>query len=216
MRWRGIERGRTTFIIRVGKCGKPNAQHYTHSRSSFLAFCIDCSLLLHAIFPNFPSYFCTFLNHCTLTLTHRPPSRISLFFMGIALYIKTCLEPHHIRTTHVPPAGLVSFLSSHYSSSFLLSTCLSLPFWGLLLVLVAVGGALSCLVLASCYLVLTRFKLIDHPFPSSVSSFVVYLSILSFLSLFHFFVSFISYSSTSKRRASLSHTCTTTKFDHSI
>jgi hypothetical protein len=196
-------------LVIVG--AKSNALHSTHST---LAFSVDCSLLLHAFFP----FFARFFNHCTLTLnlTLCPPSRISLFFLGIALYIKTCLEPHRIRTTHVPSTGLVSFLSSHYSPSFFLFACLTLcPFGGLLLVLLGMGGALSCLVLASCCLVLPRSKLIDRPFPSRSHRL---LSIFSFLSLFHFFsfVSLVSYSSTSKRRASLSHTCTITKFDHSI
>jgi len=123
-----------------------------------LAFSVDWSLLLHAFFPWFPSLFARFFNGTlTLTLTLCPPSRISLFFLGIALYIKTCLEPHRIRTTHVPSTGLVSFLSSHYSSSFFLSTCLTLcPFWGfclfswrlevLCLVLFLPRVALSCRV----------------------------------------------------------------------
>ena len=144
----------------------------------------------------------------SLSLSLSVPHHASLsLFPGIALYIKTCLEPHRIRTTHVPSTGLVSFLSCRYSSSFFLCLPHPMPFWGLLLVLMAVGGALSCLVLASCCLVLSRSELIDRPFPPwshSLFPFLVY------------FVSLVSYSSTSKRRASLSHTCTTTKFDNSI
>lgn len=142
-------------LVIVG--AKPNALHSTHSRSSFNLRSV--SIALFCCMPTslfFPPFFARFFNHYTLTLTLTlcPPSRISLFFLGIALYIKTCLEPHRIRTTHVPSTGLVSFLSCHYSSSSFLSTCLTLcPFLGLLLVLVAVGGALSCLVLASCCLV---------------------------------------------------------------
>lgn len=78
------------------------------------------------------------------------------------------------------------------------------------------GGEVLCLILflpcvVSCRLV--RFELIKSLLSFSVSSFVV-VYILSFLSLFLFVSSFslVSYSSTSKRRASLSHTCTTTKF----
>jgi hypothetical protein len=117
-------------LVIVG--AKPNALDSTHSRFSLtlrsVSFVLFCSM------PFFP-FFCTFFYHYTLTLTLTltlcPPSRISLFFLGIALYIKTCLEPHRIRTTHVPSTGLVSFLSCLYSSSFFLSARLTLcPFWG--------------------------------------------------------------------------------------
>jgi hypothetical protein len=144
-----------------------------------------------------------------LTLTLRPPSRISLFFLGIALYIKTCLELHRIRTTHVSIV-LASFLSlsCHYSSfspSPPASPCAS--FWAF----ACPRGGGRCFVLSCSCPVLSRSELIDRPFPPWSHCL---LSILSFLSLFlsFSFVSRVSYSSTSKCRASLLHTCTTTKF----
>ena len=160
----------------MGKTKRPTLHPSPFLVYLAFVFCVDCSLLPHAIVPFYFLSFCTFFkslhshSHSLPYFTH-----LTLFFLGIALYIKTCLEPHRIRTTHVRSTGLVSFLSCHYLSSFFLSTCLyRVPFFGLLLVLVAVGGALSCLVLASCCLVLSRSKLIDRPFLSSVSSFVVY------------------------------------------
>jgi hypothetical protein len=150
-------------LVIVG--AKPNALYFTHSRSSFTLHSVSTVFFCCMPVFSFPSFFCTFLMitlslSLSVTITH-----LSLSFLGIALYIKTCLEPHRIRTTHVPSTGLVSFLSCHYSSSFFLSACLTrCPLLGLLLVLVAVEGALSCLVLASCCLVLSRSKLIDRPF----------------------------------------------------
>jgi hypothetical protein len=171
-------------LVIVG--AKPNGLHSTHSRSSFtlrsLSIVLFCCMPIFPFLPPFLHVFLIIALSLSLFVLHHA----SLFFLGIALYIKTCLEPHRIRTTNVPSTSLVSFLSSHYSPSFFLSACLTLcPFFGLLLVLVAVGGALSCLVLASCCLVLSRSKLIDRPFPSRSHRL---LSILSFLSLFHFFL----------------------------
>ena len=64
-----------------------------------------------------------------------------------------------------------------------------MPPLGLLLVLVAVGGALSCLVLASCWLVLSRSKLIDRPFGLIVCClsfpFLVYFTFFSLVSVTH-------------------------------
>ena len=149
--------GRLSLYGLVIVWAKPNALHSTHSRPSFTLRLCSVSFSSVACHSSllFPLFFCTFLkslhSHSLPYFTH-----LTLFFLGIALYIKTCLEPHRIRTTHVLSTGLVSFLSCHYSSSFFLSTCLyPVPFLGLLLVLVAVGGALSCLVLASCCLVLS-------------------------------------------------------------
>jgi len=156
--------------------------------------------------PFFPPFLCTFFNHHTLTVTLSYITHLSLS-LSWGLH---CISKHVLkRIVYVlPTTGLVSFLSCHYSSSLSLLPASPVPFLGPLLVLVAVGGALSCLVLASCCLVLSRSKLIDRPFPPR--------SHRLFPFLVYFTFSLVSYSSTSKRRASLSHTCTTTKFDHSI
>ena len=199
-------------LVIVG--AKPNALYFTHSRSSFTLHSVSTVFFCCMPFFFFPSFFCTFLMitlslSLSVTITH-----LSLSFLGIALYIKTCLEPHRIRTTHVPSTGLVSFLSCHYSSSFFLSACLTrCPLLGLLLVL---RGGGRCFVLSCSCLVLpclVAFQVDRSPLFPPWSHRL--LSIISFLSLFHFFsfVSLVSYSSTSKRRASLSHTCTITKFD---
>jgi hypothetical protein len=108
-------------LVSVGT--QPDALHSTFQFSFTLR---SVSIILFCCMPFFPFFrpFCTFLIiafSLSLSLSYSSSSstHLSLFFLGIALYIKTCLEPHRIRTTHVPSAGLVSFLSSHYSSFFL-------------------------------------------------------------------------------------------------
>jgi hypothetical protein len=106
-RWRGIERGRTTFIIRVG-----------NSRvCPTLLPCVmsDCSISFAACHYSSPFFLLFNELLVSLSLTLRRQSRTSFsLFLGIALYIITCLEPHR-RTTRVPSTVLVSFLSCHYS-----------------------------------------------------------------------------------------------------
>ncbi len=96
----------------------------------------DCFILSAACyFSFFPPFFARFLIIPCYSLT---PSFIlhhaSLsLFLGIALYIKTCLEPHRIRITHVPSTGLVSLLSLLI---FFLPLCLPHP--------VPLFGAFAC------------------------------------------------------------------------
>ena len=166
-RWRGTERGRTTFIIRVGNCmGKANALRSTHSCSS--STLRSLSIVVFCCMPFFPFFSLPFSNIfliIALSLSLSPLSSIThlSLFLGIALYIKTCLEPHRIRTTHVPSTGLVSFLSSHYSSSFFLSASCAL-FWGFCLF--SWWWEVLCLVLFLPRVALSCRVPIDRPFPS--------------------------------------------------
>ncbi len=154
--------------------------------------------------PLFFSLFCTFLiiTCPALTLTLRPPLGISLtlFFLGIALYIKHVLNRIvYVLPTYRLPAWRLSCLVT------LLPLCLPhlVPF----LAFACSRGGQRCFVLSCFCLVL----------PCLVAfGFIVCCLSFSFLVYFFSFVSLVSYSSTSKCRASLSHTCTTTKFDHSI
>ena len=101
-------------------------------------------------------------------------SRISLsFFWG-----SHCISKHVLnRIVYVLPTstGLVSFLSCHYSS-FFLPLCLPhlCPFWGF----ACSRGGGRCFVLSCSCPVLPLScrvpKLIDRPFPSSVSSLVYF------------------------------------------
>lgn len=168
-RWRGIERGRTTFIIRAGSSG--DALHFKlyASMSDFMC-CMP--------FP--PSLLSFFFNHLLGSLSISHSSRISLSFLGIALYIKSCLEPHRIRTTHVPSTVLVSFLSCRYSSlSPSPPASPSASFWAF--ACSRPGGEVLCLILflpLAVLCCLVAFLVDRLPLSFSVSSFVVY----SFLS----------------------------------
>src|SRR5258708_5199671 len=166
-RWRGIERGPMTFIIGVGNC---------MDKTKFpplLLSVLDCSISSAAF--HFPPFFLHVFTHpLSRSHSHSPSSIRHLshtLFPGDRIVYQTCLEPHRIRTTHVPSTGLASFLSCHFTSSLPASPCalsgICLFSWRsevLCLVLFLSCVALSCRVRFHCL-----------------------LSILFFLSLFLFF-----------------------------
>ena len=211
-RWRGIERGQTTFIIRAGNCGaKSSALHSTHSHSSFTLRSV--SIVFFCCMPFFYFFFLPFFarffnDHTHTHCHHHAPLSLSL---GIALYIKTCLEPHRIRTAHVPCTSFGIFLVLPLLI-FLLPIC-PLHLLPLFRAFACSHGGGRCFVLScSCLMLPCLFAFqVDHRPFSLIGLFVCCLSI-PFLVYFTS-VSLVSYSSTSKRRASLSHTCTITKFD---
>jgi hypothetical protein len=90
--------------------------------------CVLCRLFSSAacqFSPIFPPFFARFLI-IALSLSLFVLHHASHSFLGIALYIKTCPEPHRIRTTHVPSTGLVSSclsITHLLSSSLPASTC---------------------------------------------------------------------------------------------
>ena len=153
--------------------------------------------------------FCTFFNHYTHSHSLSYITHLSLsLFLGIALYIKHVLNRIvYVLPTYRLPAWCLSCLAGTH----LLSSSLPASPYALLGAFACSRGGGWCFVMScSCFVLpcLSRSKLIDCP-STSVSSFV------SFLSLFCFTCQLLI-PSTSKRRASLSHTCTTTKFDNSI
>jgi len=117
VRWRGIERGQTTFIIRVGKRG--NTKRPPRSLLLIrLAFCVGFVPFhtLHAI--SFSFFFCTLLiTYLSRSHSHTPSSITHLshsFFWGshcISKHVLNCIV-YVLPTYRLPPW---CFLSCNYS-----------------------------------------------------------------------------------------------------
>jgi hypothetical protein len=138
--------------------------------------CVLCRLFSSAacqFSPIFPPFFARFLI-IALSLSLFVLHHASHSFLGIALYIKTCPEPHRIRTTHVPSTGLVFLVFPLLI--FFLPLCLPQPVPFLGAFACSRGGG-RCFVLSCSCLVLpclVAFQVDRSPISLSVSSFVVY------------------------------------------